>query len=178
MLNWGCFRLNLLISIILSFTMSPLWPLGENPLIGDPYIIINKQTNQLAFIRDGIIQEIYTVSTGRTPDLTPEGEHNIIVKAINPYYRRGNIFGGNPDNPLGTRWLGFDANGTNGRIYGIHGTNNEWTIGKYVTNGCIRMKNKEVENLFEKIPIGTKVLIVNTDKSFLEIAILHGAISR
>jgi len=44
-------------------------------------------------------------------------------------------------------------------IYGIHGTNKPWTIGQFASHGCIRMRNKDVEELFEWIPVGTNVLI-------------------
>ncbi|HZG73251.1 MAG TPA: L,D-transpeptidase, partial [Chondromyces sp.] len=76
----------------------------------------------------------------------------------------------------GTRWVGFDAKGTDGRIYGIHGTNNPSSIGKYISNGCIRMRNSAVELLYEKVPINTKVLIVSTNESFDSLAKKHGVI--
>ncbi|MCA1030654.1 L,D-transpeptidase [Bacillus timonensis] len=169
--------MKLVLIFILSMTMSPIWPIGPNPIVGDPFIIINKETNQLAFINDGEIIGLFSIATGVSSELTPEGEFTIIIKAVNPYYRRKNIPGGSPDNPLGTRWMGFDAEGTDGRIYGIHGTNNEKSIGNYVTNGCVRMHNAEVESLFTQVPIGTKVLIVKTHESFDNIAKKKGALS-
>ncbi|MDO6851927.1 L,D-transpeptidase [Priestia megaterium] len=60
-----------------------------------------------------------------------------------PYYT-GHIPGGDPRNPLGKRWLGLNANGTYGDTYGIHGNNNESSIGKYVSQGCMRMHNSSV----------------------------------
>ncbi|MFV8828011.1 L,D-transpeptidase [Alkalihalobacterium sp. APHAB7] len=155
---------------------SPIWPLGENPLIGDPYLIVNKQYNQLAYIHDGAIQDVYSVATGKELDLTPEGEFMIVVKAPNPYYRKKDIEGGAKENPLGTRWIGFDALETDGRIYGVHGTNAPQSIGHYVTAGCVRMENTNVEKLYAEIPLGTKILIVNTTESFEELARKAGAI--
>ena len=165
---------NIFLTVLLVF--SPIWPLGENPLVGDPYIIINKSSNQLAFVIDGEIKNTYPVATGASDELTPEGEFNIIVKAVNPYYRKKNIVGGAKENPLGTRWMGFDANDTNGRIFGIHGNNNDVSIGKYVTAGCVRMYNEDIEQLFLEIPLGTKVFITKTDQSFEDIARQKGAI--
>lgn len=159
--------LSYLISIML--LVSPIWPIGDNPRVGDPYIIVNKMTNQLAYIDDGVIKNIYPVATGKTKELTPEGEFDIIVKAKNPYYRKKNIKGGDPRNPLGTRWIGFNALGTDGRIYGVHGTNEPWSIGMYITNGCIRLEKDSVENLFDKIPLGTKIYIVKNNKTFKEL---------
>lgn len=152
---------------LLVFTLliaSPIWPIGD-PVVGDPVIIVNKRINQLAYINEGKIQKIYPVATGKSQDLTPEGIFTIIVKAKNPYYIKLGIEGGASNNPLGTRWIGFDAEET-GRIYGIHGTNEPWLIGKYVTAGCIRLTNENVEELYENIPLGTKVMITSTEKSF------------
>jgi lipoprotein-anchoring transpeptidase ErfK/SrfK len=155
---------------------SPIWPLGRNPLPGDPFLIINKETNQLAYINEGEIAGTYGAATGKTTDLTPEGLFTVTVKAKDPYYRKKNIPGGDPRNPLGTRWIGFDAEGTDGRIYGIHGTNQPSSIGKYISNGCIRMLNKNVEFIYDRVPLGTKVLVVKTSKSFQELGKEYGAL--
>jgi lipoprotein-anchoring transpeptidase ErfK/SrfK len=141
-----------------------------------PFIIINKTTNKLAFIRNGKIEAVYPVATGFNASLTPEGLFTVTVKAKNPYYRKKNIPGGAPNNPLGTRWIGFNARGTDGRVYGIHGTNNPASIGKYVSQGCVRMYNGDVEQLYEKGPIGTKVLIIRSNESFYTIAKRCGAL--
>jgi lipoprotein-anchoring transpeptidase ErfK/SrfK len=162
--------------LVLLMTISPIWPLGQNPLIGDPYLIVNKQTNQLAFIDNGKIQAIYNVATGVTNDLTPEGEFTIVVKAVDPYYRKKDIPGGSKENPLGTRWMGFNAEDTDGRIYGVHGNNNPTSIGHYVTQGCVRMHNEKIEELFNMIPIGTKIKITKSDIPFDELARQAGAI--
>jgi lipoprotein-anchoring transpeptidase ErfK/SrfK len=166
--------MRLFLAILL--VVSPIWPLGRNPLPGDPFLIINKQSNELAFIRDGVVKKTYKVATGKTNDLTPEGLFTVTVKAKNPYYRKKNIPGGDPRNPLGTRWIGFDAKNTDGRIYGVHGTNQPESIGKYISNGCIRMLSPIVEELYEVIPIGTKVLVVKSNKSFMQLGKEHGAI--
>jgi lipoprotein-anchoring transpeptidase ErfK/SrfK len=166
--------MRLLLAIILF--ASPLWPLGRNPIPGDPFIIVNKETNQLAYVDNGKIQATFPVATGKTTALTPEGLFNVTVKAKNPYYRKKNIPGGDPRNPLGTRWIGFDAEGTDGRIYGIHGTNQPSSIGKYISNGCIRMHSRNVEYLFDKAPLGTKVLVVKTKKSFNQLGKEYGAL--
>ncbi|MCA1058203.1 L,D-transpeptidase [Rossellomorea aquimaris] len=166
--------MRLLLAILLF--ASPIWPLGRNPIPGDPFMIVNKENNQLAFIAEGTIHGPFPIATGKTTELTPEGLFNVTVKAKNPYYRKKNIPGGDPRNPLGTRWIGFDAKGTDGRIYGIHGTNQPSSIGRYISNGCIRMHNKQVEALFDKVPIGTKVLVVKTKKSFQQLGKEYGAI--
>ncbi|KGP70829.1 L,D-transpeptidase [Pontibacillus yanchengensis] len=162
--------------IIVLLAMSPIWPIGENPSRGYPFLIVNKSTNQLAYIDDNKVQNVYPVATGKTNDLTPEGLHIITVKAKDPYYRKLDIPGGDPRNPLGSRWIGFDAKGTDGRIYGVHGTNQPSSIGKYISNGCIRMNNKDVEYIYDRIPIGTKIAVVKSDKSFQQLAKEYKAI--
>ncbi|WP_226526735.1 L,D-transpeptidase [Metabacillus niabensis] len=164
--------------LFLFIVQSPIWPLGENPVPGDPYLIINKHKNEMAFVHENEIKEIYQVATGITEELTPEGEFTVTVKAVDPYYRKKDIPGGDKRNPLGTRWIGFDAEGTDGRTYGIHGTNNDKSIGSYVTQGCVRLQNKKVEDIYENVPLGTKVFITNSDRSFEQLAIENGAIQK
>jgi lipoprotein-anchoring transpeptidase ErfK/SrfK len=158
------------IKVVFLLLLSPMWPLGNAEELGDPYIIVNKANNKLAYIEEGKISEVYKVATGKSNDLTPEGEFTITVKAVDPYYRKKDIPGGEKSNPLGTRWIGFDANNTDGRTFGIHGNNNPSAIGRFVTAGCIRMYEKDVQKLYNKIRIGTKIKVVRTQKSFQEYA--------
>ena len=156
--------------------VSPIWPIGDNPTVGDPFLIVNISTNELAYINEGVIQDVYKVATGKSGDETPTGIFSIIVKAEDPYYRKKDIPGGNPNNPLGSRWIGFDADDTDGRTFGIHGTNRPDSIGYSVTAGCIRLPNETVERLFEDIPLGTKIYITDKDEKFVEVAREFGAI--
>ncbi|MBM7633622.1 L,D-transpeptidase [Geomicrobium sediminis] len=157
------------ILLILSI-QSPLWPMDIEPERGDPFIIMNKATNELAFFQYGDLIELYDVASGKEPELTPEGTFTVVVKAENPYYRKSDIIGGAPTNPLGTRWIGFDALETDGRIYGMHGTNEPESIKQYVSNGCIRMQNEQVEQLYDDVPLGTKIWITSkVDKTILEL---------
>jgi lipoprotein-anchoring transpeptidase ErfK/SrfK len=162
--------------ILITFFISPLWPLGPNPLPGDPFVIVNKSNNEMAFIDENKVQTVVSVGTGKTQELTPEGLFTITVKAKEPYFRKENIVGGDPKNPLGARWIGFDAKGTDGRTYGIHGTNQPASIGKYVSQGCIRTQNEVVSSLYPFIPLGTKVLVISSKKSFEALARDNGAI--
>lgn len=163
---------------LMSFLIiSPIWPLGKNPLPGDPFIIVNKQSNELAFINNNELVFVSKVATGRLPTLTPEGLFTVTVKAKQPYYRKENITGGARHNPLGSRWIGIDALQTDGRVYGIHGTNRPDQIGEFVTNGCVRLTNEVVNALYELVPLGTKVLIVHSQANFTELATDFGALS-
>ncbi|MCF6137807.1 L,D-transpeptidase [Pseudalkalibacillus berkeleyi] len=154
--------------------VSPIWPLGNNPLPGDPFLIVNKSDNTYAYFSGGNIEREGSVATGKRLTLTPEGEFTVIVKAENPYYRKKDIPGGDPDNPLGSRWIGFDAKGTDGRIYGLHGTNNPDVIGHFITAGCVRFQEKEIQWLYDHVPLGMKVIVVRSQHSFEEIAQSRG----
>ncbi|TLS36436.1 L,D-transpeptidase [Pseudalkalibacillus caeni] len=165
----------LLISVSI---LSPIWPLGENPLPGDPFVIVNKDKKQMAFLSENEVKAVFPVAIGKERSLTPEGTFTITVKAANPYYRKKNIIGGSKENPLGTRWIGFDADGTDGRIYGLHGTNRPESIGKNITAGCVRLDNSNIETLFGQIPIGTKILILSSEKDFTTIGREAGALKK
>ena len=137
-------------------------------------IIVNKQTNKLAFFKDGEWVRTFSVATGKTKDLTPEGSFTIANKIKNRPYYKEKIPGGDPHNPLGDRWLGLDVNGTRGTTYAIHGNNNAKSIGKYVSAGCIRMKNEEIHWLFQQVKLHTAVIITSSNLTFEEIASKHG----
>ncbi|MEH7320881.1 L,D-transpeptidase, partial [Priestia megaterium] len=70
--------------------------------------------------------------------------------------------------------LGLNANGTNGDTYAIHGNANESSIGKYVSQGCVRMHNATIEKLYDKVQVGTPVKITNSPKSFQELVKIYG----
>lgn len=167
-----------MLAILLSVLsiVSPIWPLGENPLEGDPYVIVQLTSHEMAFINEGEVKQIFDVAIGNEGKETPEGEFTTIVKARNPYYRKTDIRGGDQKNPLGSRWIGFDAEDTDGRVYGLHGTNKPSSIGKSITNGCVRLRNSDVEVLFEEIPLGTKIFVTSIEESFEELAKKQGAI--
>jgi lipoprotein-anchoring transpeptidase ErfK/SrfK len=87
------------------------------------------------------------------PDWTPPAE----MIARQPYLPR--YMAGGPGNPLGARamYLG-------GTIYRIHGTNAPGTIGTRVSSGCIRLTNEDVADLFSRVNVGTKVIVLPMDR--------------
>ncbi|GGA56584.1 hypothetical protein GCM10011499_28410 [Pelagibacterium lentulum] len=62
---------------------------------------------------------------------------------------------GGPNNPMGARALYLGST-----LYRIHGTNEPWTIGRSVSSGCIRMTNEDVIDLYRRVPLGAKVVVV------------------
>jgi peptidoglycan hydrolase-like protein with peptidoglycan-binding domain len=158
----------LAILVILSLGIS------SSSAAGSKFIIINKSNNQLAYYENNQLTKVFKVGTGRSQSLTPEGRFKIVNKIKNrPYYKDG-IPGGDPRNPLGNRWLGINARGTSGTTYAIHGNNNPNSIGGYVSSGCVRMYDNEVEWLFNQVPVNTPVIITTSGKSFDSIAVSYG----
>lgn len=106
----------------------------------------------------------YPVATG-VGDMTPAGSYAIKDRAVNPtwYPADGRVIPfGDPQNILGTRWLGLRAAGEGGVSdgLGIHGTWDDTLIGKSASSGCVRMRNADIEELFALLPIGTPVTIM------------------
>jgi lipoprotein-anchoring transpeptidase ErfK/SrfK len=66
---------------------------------------------------------------------------------------------GGPDNPLGARAM-YLYKGGRDTIFRIHGTNQPWSIGLNMSSGCIRMMNKDVEDLYARASIGSKVVVI------------------
>ncbi|MFE1245884.1 L,D-transpeptidase family protein [Fictibacillus sp. NPDC058756] len=138
------------------------------------FIVINKSTNQLAYFENNKLSKVFKVATGKLPSYTPEGKFKIVNKITNRPYYTGNIPGGDPRNPLGNRWLGLNARGTWGTTYAIHGNNNADSIGKYVSAGCIRMYNNDVQWLYARILVNTPVVITTSSKTFPALAAANG----
>ena len=68
---------------------------------------------------------------------------------------------GGPGNPLGARAL-YLWQGNKDTLFRIHGTVEPWTIGKSVSSGCIRMINQDVMDLYERAPVGAKVVVLSS----------------
>ncbi len=122
-------------------------------------IVVDKSQNILMLKTGDELIKTYTVSTG-TNNSTPVGTFKIVDKIINPsWFKPGAatpIPAGSPDNALGTRWLAISM-----PSYGIHGTNEPATLGKQATQGCVRMLNSDVEELYIIVPKETEVTIVD-----------------
>lgn len=84
---------------------------------------------------------------------------NMIRRDPKKYARYAGGVPGGRNNPLGARALYLYRNGQD-TLYRIHGTTEPWTIGKAVSNGCIRMVNEHVTDLYERVPVGTLVVVI------------------
>ena len=84
---------------------------------------------------------------------------NMIAREPHKYAKYKNGVPGGPENPLGARAL-YLYKGNVDTYYRIHGTNAPWTIGSAASNGCIRMVNDHVVDLYERVPLGTTVVVL------------------
>jgi lipoprotein-anchoring transpeptidase ErfK/SrfK len=91
------------------------------------------------------------------PDWHPPAE----MIARQPYLPR--FVAGGPGNPLGARAMYLGSS-----VYRIHGTNDPSTIGKFVSSGCIRLTNEDVADLFSRVNVGTRVVVLAKNGSHLE----------
>lgn len=120
-------------------------------------ILVDKSQNILMLKSDEEVIKTYIVSTGAN-NSSPVGTFKIVNKLANPtWFKAGAVVPANsPENVLGTRWMGFDLPG-----YGIHGTVEPQNLGKQVTQGCVRMANSDVEELYTIVPQDTEVTIID-----------------
>ncbi len=118
-------------------------------------ILIDKSENILTLKTGDEVIKKYQVSTGKN-NSSPVGQFVIKYRYEHPvWFHKGEVVpADDPKNFLGTRWLGFNL-----PKYGIHGTIEPEHIGKQVSSGCIRMRNEDVQELYDLIPLGTAVTI-------------------
>ncbi|MCU6711443.1 L,D-transpeptidase [Paenibacillus sp. J5C_2022] len=105
-------------------------------------IIVDLSDRQLHLLDGDIVVRSFPVGVGKMLTPTPTGEYAIMNKQRNP--------GG----PFGAFWMGLSK-----PSYGIHGTNDPSSIGHEVSHGCIRMYNRDVLELAQLVPVGTRVTI-------------------
>ena len=86
------------------------------------------------------------------PDWSPTATMVSLNRDL-PRFQKGGL-----DNPLGARALYLYQNGRD-ILFRIRGTNEPWTIGQQVSSGCIRMLNEEILDLYDRVPVGTTVLV-------------------
>lgn len=108
-------------------------------------ILIQIDEKKLYLYEDGTCIKQYPIASGRPHLPSPIGDWEITDKG-----KWGKSFGG--------RWLGLNVKWGN---YGIHGTTNQYSIGRAASHGCIRMFNKDIIELYDIVPIGTPVIIRN-----------------
>jgi LysM repeat protein len=102
------------------------------------------------------IVRAWDVGIGKVGHDTPLGQFQIGDKESEPSWKL--LPHGHPDNPLGTRWLGWHRGGEKSS-FGIHGTREPEGVGDRVSQGCVRMRNGDVEELYELLPRGAQIRV-------------------
>ncbi len=128
-----------------------------------PVIVIHRGQNRLKLYNGEQLVRTFPVATGQAIYPTPLGHFTIVVRWKNPWWYPPNDAWAagekptppGPGNPLGTRWMGLSTPGV-----GIHGTDDESSIGYSLSHGCIRMHVSDSEWLFDHVEVGTSVFIV------------------
>ena len=119
-------------------------------------IVVSLTDHKLVLFDGERVVKVYETASGKPTTPTPAGQFEVVSKVANPVYKaHGQNVAPGPRNPVGTRWIGLSLKG-----YGIHGTNAPKSIGKDSSHGCIRMRNKDVEELFELVSVGVPVELV------------------
>ncbi|MEZ6005551.1 MAG: L,D-transpeptidase family protein [Planctomycetota bacterium] len=124
-------------------------------------MLVDLDARLAMYMHGGEIVHAWVVGVGREGKDTPIGTYTIGDKLKEPVWTRPGqpaLPYGHPDNLLGARWLGWYQDGVK-TDYGFHGTNDESGVGGRVSSGCIRMRNADVELLFELLPSGARVVV-------------------
>jgi len=124
--------------------------------------IVQKRAHRLIILLNGQYIKEYPVTLGAAATPTPEGTFFADTKQVNPdwYAPDGTVYKfGDSHNILGTRWIGLKG-APEYQGYGVHGTTDPQSIGKDASNGCVRMLNPDVEEVFGMLMAGDKVSIV------------------
>ena len=128
-------------------------------------VIINTNERFLYLVQENGTAKRYGIGVGR-PGFTWAGAHKVTAKREWPDWHPPDemlkrqpylptFMAGGPDNPLGARALYLGST-----LYRIHGSNEPWTIGHAVSSGCIRMRNEDVIDLYDRVAVGTKVVVI------------------
>jgi len=129
-----------------------------------PVIIVTRGANTLRLYRGTKLVRTFPVATGQAIYPTPTGLWSIASKQRDPWWYPPTYDAWakglkpvppGPGNPLGTRWMGLTAPGV-----GIHGTDADTSIGYSASHGCVRMHVPDAEWLFERVQVGTPVVIL------------------
>jgi lipoprotein-anchoring transpeptidase ErfK/SrfK len=126
-------------------------------------IVISVSDHKLVLFSGDQVLKIYDVAVGKSSTPSPKGEFKIVNHVKNPtWYGPNTVVPPGKNNPLGTRWMGLSAKG-----YGIHGTNVPSSIGKSASHGCIRMRQADLEELFDLVDVGVTVELRGDRPQFL-----------
>ncbi len=130
------------------------------------YLVLRLKERRLDMVTDDGGVESFPIAIGREGHETPTGQFHVEEMVEHPDFHkvdpddRSRILERippGPTNPLGERWIGF-AHG-DGWTVGIHGTPHPELLGQRVSGGCIRMRNADVIRIYDRVELGTSVVV-------------------
>lgn len=127
-----------------------------------PHALVDVDAHWVLYYLGDLVADAWEVGVGKQGSETPPGTYTVRDKNIDPMWfppGRQPVPFGDPENPLGTRWIGWvDSAGRNSGL-AFHGTKDPDSIGQDQSQGCVRMRNSDVEQLFEILPMGATVVV-------------------
>ncbi len=140
----------------------------------DRRLVLDRRQRVLQVFEQGKELRRFPVAVGMPGWETPVGRFEVIEKTANPVWEHpanGRRYPSGPDNPLGSRWIGFyrdckGRSGFNGQEHlevkgcvtaGFHGTPNRSSVGQAVSHGCVRLFDENARELFDLVRLGTPV---------------------
>lgn len=123
-------------------------------------LVVRKQRRVFVY-RQGVIIASYSTAVGKLGWETPIGRWQVMEMLVNPGWTNfitGKVVAPGKNNPMGSRWIGFWTDGKDS--IGFHGTQNIQSLGKAASYGCIRMRESDVQDLYDRVKIGTTVEVV------------------
>jgi lipoprotein-anchoring transpeptidase ErfK/SrfK len=141
----------------------PRWTVANLGKRYGTYLLVSRETFTLRLYKNLELAKTYGIAVGMQGLDTPAGLYTIDDKQVNPSWHvpksawagdlAGRVIPPGPDDPIKSRWMGF-YNGA-----GIHGTSEDWSIGHAASHGCIRMHIWDVEDLYNRVPLGTPIYV-------------------
>lgn len=131
-----------------------------NPPESDTRLVVSLSQRQVTLYQHQAFVKHYPVAIGQAEWQTPIGTFTVQNMQKDPAWQHpitDEVIAAGPDNPLGSRWIGFWQDGS--VQIGFHGTNQSELIGQAVSHGCIRMLNQDIELLYEEIGPGAVVVV-------------------
>jgi lipoprotein-anchoring transpeptidase ErfK/SrfK len=144
-------------------TVEPRWTQAALAHRFPAYLLVDRESFTLRLYRHLELARTYPIAVGQAGLETPAGLYRINDKQINPSWHvpdsawagslAGQVIPPGPGDPIKARWMGFWDGA------GIHGTDEDWSIGHAVSHGCVRMHIADVEQLYPLVPLGTPVYV-------------------
>ena len=132
----------------------------SNVVTNNSRLVVDLSDRRSYVYRDERLIASYPVAIGKEGWQTPTGSFKVLQMRKNPVWRHpltGEVVRRGVNNPLGSRWIGFWSDGRS--QIGFHGTNDQQLVGQAVSHGCLRMENQDIEKIYEKVAVGTPVIV-------------------